>query len=748
MTASSANIKKQCHKLTELHHHYQDYQSIINPLLLNEIARLADEFRLDAENAKNENRLLRIGIIGQIKRGKSSFLNSLLFDGQEILPKAATPMTAALTRIRYADLPSADIEFYSLDEWNQVEQTVSRMSRIEQEYQQELQAFRNAKKSGQFSTSIPLAPQFNAEEKACQELVKMVRTSGLNVTDYLGTIQQLDKFKSHTELVNQLNDYVGSSGHFTPIVKSTGLKLNIPALKNIEVVDTPGMNDPIVSRSRRTQEFIGQCDVVFFLSYCGQFLDLPDMQLLAQNIPNKGIEDIVLIGSLFDSALIDEGHNYKDIATALHSLTHKLGDQAKSNVLRLGQSNSKELSNNSRQRGILASLNRALPPIFISSRCLDLAQKERALSEEETHSLAQLNGLFEGFAFTPQILEKLANFGKVEQRLNEVKEKKQQILAGRFNNLLIGSQREVLQKLEQIRGEALSQQKALLEGDVETLSASQKAISQRIEAGKARVNSVFSHCSIQAEKALNRHNTELQQLALETKRIQSHSGSRQESYQVSSSVSASSWYNPFSWGSTRTVYSTHYRTIDFNYANVHEAIDLLEDFVLTANRRLMDACEQAINISKFRNDIKTAIKDMFDFSDTTFDAELILSPLNNAVERLTIPKVSLDLDAHIDTIRQQFTSHQVENDEITTLRNEQARVVSILITEINKEIGILTDSMLSSLAAQEQSFIPTLTKGLESKVAQLKTDLQNKEQALETYSELIQQLNQDIAELS
>ncbi|MFM9500931.1 dynamin family protein, partial [Streptomyces galilaeus] len=75
------------------------------------------------------------------------------------------------------------------------------------------------------------------------------------------------------------------------------LALNLPGLKDIEVVDTPGLNDPIVSRGRRTQEFLGQCDVIFLLSYCGQFLDSQDMALLAQNIPNKGIEEIILIGS-------------------------------------------------------------------------------------------------------------------------------------------------------------------------------------------------------------------------------------------------------------------------------------------------------------------------------------------------------------------------------------------------------------------------------------------------------------------
>ena len=37
---------------------------------------------------KREGRQLKIGIIGCVKAGKSSFLNALVFDGYQILPKA------------------------------------------------------------------------------------------------------------------------------------------------------------------------------------------------------------------------------------------------------------------------------------------------------------------------------------------------------------------------------------------------------------------------------------------------------------------------------------------------------------------------------------------------------------------------------------------------------------------------------------------------------------------------------------
>ena len=73
----------------------------------------AEKMQEELASIAQENRLLSIGIIGRVKAGKSSLLNALFFDGKELLPKAATPMTAALTVIRYGEKACAEVEFFS-----------------------------------------------------------------------------------------------------------------------------------------------------------------------------------------------------------------------------------------------------------------------------------------------------------------------------------------------------------------------------------------------------------------------------------------------------------------------------------------------------------------------------------------------------------------------------------------------------------------------------------------------------------
>ena len=49
---------------------------------------------------KLEQDRLTIGVIGQMKCGKSTFLNAFVFE-EDVLPAATTPMTAALSVITY-----------------------------------------------------------------------------------------------------------------------------------------------------------------------------------------------------------------------------------------------------------------------------------------------------------------------------------------------------------------------------------------------------------------------------------------------------------------------------------------------------------------------------------------------------------------------------------------------------------------------------------------------------------------------
>ena len=71
-----------------------------------------------------------------MKVGKSSFLNALLFEGEAILPKAATPMTAGLTVIEKSPEEGKsflEVEYYTKNEWDSIGRTAEYVEKIRAE---------------------------------------------------------------------------------------------------------------------------------------------------------------------------------------------------------------------------------------------------------------------------------------------------------------------------------------------------------------------------------------------------------------------------------------------------------------------------------------------------------------------------------------------------------------------------------------------------------------------------------------
>ena len=388
------------------------FQELIGKDNFSKYQNIKKTFEADAQSKVDQNRLLRIGIIGQIKRGKSSFLNALLFGGKDILPKGATPMTAALTKIRYSQEPYAKLTFYTKQDWESIKEKA-----LEAQINEQNKDFEG---------------EVSEEEKACLEIYE--KAGKTDILSKLGEIQTIDGVSKIEDLLDKLANYVGADGVYTPIVKSLELGVDIESIKNIEIVDTPGTNDPVISRGRVTQDFIGQCDVVFFLSLSSQFLDQNDMELLAQNIPKKGVENIFLVGSLFDSAMLDTYNDYDNTEDLIENLKLKYTIRAEEDIDKIISSNSDDSIGN--------SLLKALPPIFVSAMCYNIAINKSKLSEEENHTLTNLNDMY-GDNFDKDDLLYIANIEGVQEKIDIVTDKKEEILASAFIKVVDGATKQL-----------------------------------------------------------------------------------------------------------------------------------------------------------------------------------------------------------------------------------------------------------------------------------------------------------------
>lgn len=268
----------------------------------------------DVDDAKNNQRAdeligkinddtLTIGVIGQMKCGKSTFLNAFVFE-DDVLPAATTPMTAALSEITYGEQKKIIAEFYTQSEWEE----------------QQMQAARSID---------GLSDLEKSKVQAAQELVEKSKKLGGSLSQYLDRTQD-DTF-------DNLVEYVGADGKYVSITKSVKIFYPKEYLKGVKIVDTPGFNDPIVSREERTKEFLKNADVVLMLLYAGRPFDATDRTILFENVRQCGIGKVLIGINKYDIPYAngeteDEIKEY--VKNELHKASKDSGDNTLTEILK------------------------------------------------------------------------------------------------------------------------------------------------------------------------------------------------------------------------------------------------------------------------------------------------------------------------------------------------------------------------------------------------------------------------------
>ncbi len=360
----------------------QGLQEKAGPFISEHAVIKTEELEKTLKGMQAENRGLKVGIIGRVKAGKSSLLNALIFEGKDVLPKAATPMTASLTVLKYAKNLSAEVEFYSQEDISELENEHARYEREFQRIvdekvkeQKEKQSLANRAKEGfnkvgKFLTknkSGGEAPKERvlSDEEILEKARKIAKSELEKDMRLVSSHDQYEKMKksglfntetldpriqanSLEELNQKLLQFVGANGKFMPCTKAVGISLNNPNLKNLEVIDTPGVNDPIISREERTKALLKDCHVVFIVSPSNNFLSKSDMDLFDRVSNKEGLQEIYFVESQTDSAVCTTS----EVQNSRHHLPTALENAQKSLSSSLDKAMEALIQTNPNQRWI------------------------------------------------------------------------------------------------------------------------------------------------------------------------------------------------------------------------------------------------------------------------------------------------------------------------------------------------------------------------------------------------------------
>jgi hypothetical protein len=298
---------------------------------------------------EEKNRLLNIGIIGRVKAGKSSLLNTVFFNGESILPEAATPMTAALTVLTYGEEFSASVDFFSKSDIDIIhrEHDEYEKERDKKYNEEEAKERENARRRNTVPNLEKARKRVDSEMRESNKAAshgqyeRMLETGKINEFERVNETQIIDA-PVLKDLLGKLEKYVGSTGASMPFTKSVELRIPIDSLKNIQIVDTPGINDPVKSREKRTEDYLGKCDVVFIVSPSGQFINSADMNLMDRLSTRERVKELYLVASQVDNQLygleiLEKAEN--NLHSAINDIHSDLFDIACKSLVGLKQKN-------------------------------------------------------------------------------------------------------------------------------------------------------------------------------------------------------------------------------------------------------------------------------------------------------------------------------------------------------------------------------------------------------------------------
>ncbi|BAW78339.1 dynamin family protein [Helicobacter pylori] len=510
----------------------QGLQEKAGPFISENAVIKTEELEKTLKGMQAENRGLKVGIIGRMKAGKSSLLNALIFEGKDVLPKAATPMTASLTILKYDSNMSVQAQFYDEKDIEELKrdharyekkfkEIVSEEVKEQQEKQKEKQSLANKAKEGlnKFSKAFSrnksdeeapkqkiLSPEEireRAERKAKKELdedaklsashdqYERMKKSGLINPKDLETRIQADSLE---ELNQKLYQFVGKEGKFMPYTKAVQISLNNPNLKNLEIIDTPGVNDPIVSREARTKDLLKECDVVFIISPSNQFLSKSgDMDLFDRVSNKEGIQRVCFVGSQTDSAVCAPS----EVENSRHHLPTALTILQKSLSCSLNNAMKALIQNYPHQQEIFESTIKN-GVILTSGICFSMYKdfKNRASweskkeTEEYQNALRNLTDAYpDAFSSDDKSKESLlllSNMDAIRGRLEEVAKEKENIISQRLQKYLEAQANNLHNLITQLSQDLEKEKNRIKDADMGAIAKQIEAyekLSDKIEIG-------------------------------------------------------------------------------------------------------------------------------------------------------------------------------------------------------------------------------------------------------------------------
>lgn len=231
----------------------------------------------------------KVAIVGRFKVGKSSFVNALTTS--KLAGVSTNPETAAISVFRYSESTYAEIDIISKEKW------------------QALQKEDDKRYSGFTS--------FNEKHKDKKEkfVLADIETKYIKEGGFSHRIDAVNwsSKDGQKNFLKEIKQFTSSQSPLHYLVNQIVIYVPIPLLgEQIELIDTPGLDDTEIFRVILTEEKVKDVDAILFLTASGASYSQSDKDFLIRQLRSRQIKQLQIVVTKIDDTYESKKRHARD----------------------------------------------------------------------------------------------------------------------------------------------------------------------------------------------------------------------------------------------------------------------------------------------------------------------------------------------------------------------------------------------------------------------------------------------------
>ncbi len=420
---------------------------------------------------KLENWAARVAVIGQVKAGKSTFMNAFLHQ-ENLLPSDVNPWTSVVTNIRI-NLPDdpkfgARFEFFDEADWEEI---VDGNSKIRKLTEQLLPGF---------DTELLAQQSEEMKQRAQRRLGKHYHT-------LLGTHHDYD-FLTPDLLQRYVCAGPGSDdglerdslGRYASLTKVANAYMRLPEFQVPTIVtDTPGVNDPFLVRDEFTCRSLDNSDVFIVALSAHQPLTDVDIALIRILAKQDNKDCIIFVNR------IDELDDYnRELPGVMRDVSRRLKAAIPDIDFNMVAGSAYMANVAMRSDEEAAEARESLDNEELEEY---LMEKYGEVPEDQVDRLLMASGLTEIKETLSEVIDNGVGSGQLGQLLSDIRA---ELSATQF---ITRRERESVQsQVESVRGDIAEAAADDLEGEIEGITSTHKTLEEHVTIADERIEQAVS----------------------------------------------------------------------------------------------------------------------------------------------------------------------------------------------------------------------------------------------------------------